>query len=51
MTENKRKALETLAKVKEIYDSSESEILTAGFYSEFMKLVDEQIKTINLTVK
>lgn len=49
MTDVKRKALETLAEVKRIYEDSESELLSGGFYDEFMKVVNEQIKEIEET--
>jgi hypothetical protein len=49
MSEAKRKALETLARVKQIYEDSESELLCAGFYDEFMEVVNNQIKEIEET--
>ena len=49
MSEAKIKALETLAEVKRIYGESESELLCAGFYAEFMKVVNGQIKEIEET--
>lgn len=49
MSENKRKALETLEEVKRIYNESESELLCAGFWSDFMSLVNSQIEQIENT--
>ena len=49
MSEQKRKAIETLEEVKRIYEESESDLLCAGFYDEFMELVNNQIKEINET--
>ena len=49
MSEAKRKALETLEEVKRIYEESESDLLCAGFYHEFMKVVNGQIKEIEET--
>lgn len=43
---NKTMALETLKKVKEIYDTEGDELLCAGFWSEFMHLCNEQILQI-----
>lgn len=49
MSENKRKALETLEAVKKIYNTSESELLCGGFWSEFMETVNKQIEEIKRT--
>ena len=49
MSEDKRKALETLETVKKIYNKSESSILCAGFWDEFMTVVNGQIKEIEET--
>lgn len=49
MSEAKRKALETLEEVKRIYDESESSLLCGGFWSEFMEMVNGQIKEIEET--
>ena len=49
MSEAKRKALETLEEVKRIYEESESDLLCAGFYHEFMEVVNRQIKEIEET--
>ena len=46
MSESKQKAIETLEEVKRIYEESESDILCAGFYDEFMELVNNQIEEI-----
>lgn len=46
----KQMALETLRKVKEIYDADESDLLVANFWNDFMAEVDEQIKEIEETV-
>lgn len=51
MSRDKRLALQTLNKVKEIYDSSESSLLTGGFWHDFMAEVDEQIREIERTCK
>lgn len=48
---NKQMALDTLEKVKEIYDADESGILVASFWSDFMAEVEEQIREIKDTVK
>lgn len=49
MTEQKRKALETLEAVKKIYNESESDLLCGCFWSEFMTLVNSQIEEIEKT--
>lgn len=49
MSEAKRQALETLEKVKRIYDEEGGILLAGGFWAEFMRLVDEQIKEIKET--
>lgn len=49
MSEQKRKALETLEEVKRIYNESESELLCGGFWSDFMALVNNQIEQIERT--
>ena len=51
MSDTKRKALETLETVKQIYDNSESDLLTAGFWLDFMTLVNSQITEIYETTK
>lgn len=37
----KQMALETLRKVKEIYDADESDLLVANFWNDFMAEVNE----------
>ena len=49
MSESKQKAIETLEEVKRIYEESEGDMLCAGFYDEFMELVNNQIKEIEET--
>jgi hypothetical protein len=49
MSEAKRQALETLEKVKRIYDEEGGDLLTGGFWANFMHEVNEQIKEINAT--
>lgn len=49
MSEQKRKALETLEEVKRIYNESESDLLCGGFWSEFMEMVNGQIEQIEKT--
>lgn len=49
VSEAKRKALETLEQVKRIYEESASELLCAGFYDEFMAVVNGQIEEIKRT--
>ena len=49
MSESKQKAIQTLEEVKRIYEESESDILCAGFYDEFMDVVNKQIKEIEET--
>ena len=49
MSEPKRQALETLMKVKEIYDSEGGDLLCASFWSDFMAMCDEQIEEIERT--
>ena len=51
MSEQKRKALETLEEVKRIYNNSGSELLCGGFWSEFMEMVNNQISQIETTTK
>ena len=48
-SEPKRQALETLRKVKKIYDSEGGGLLCASFWSDFMAMCDEQIKEIEKT--
>ena len=49
MSEPKRQALETLMKVKEIYDSEGGVLLCASFWIDFMALCNEQIEEIERT--
>ena len=49
MSESKQKAIKTLEEVKRIYEESESDLLCAGFYTEFMEVVNKQIKEIEET--
>lgn len=51
MSKDKQKALETLEKVKEIYDSDCSDLLCGGFWSDFMEVVNSQITEITETTK
>ena len=51
MSDAKRQALETLEKVKRIYDEEGGKLLTGGFWADFMREVNEQIKEINETTK
>lgn len=51
MSENKRKALAALEKVKEIYDNEGGGLLCGGFWQEFMAVVDSQINEISQTTK
>lgn len=51
MTEEKKKALKTLGKVKEIYDTEGGDLLSGGFWSEFMEVVNSQITEIMKTCK
>lgn len=44
--EEKKAALETLEKVKAIYDNEGGEILCGGFWIEFMDVVDAQIAEV-----
>ena len=49
MSKSKQKAIETLEEVKRIYEESESDILCAGFYDEFMEMANRQIEEITRT--
>ena len=49
MSEPKRQALETLKKVKKIYDTEGGGLLCASFWNDFMTMCDEQIKEIERT--
>lgn len=49
MSDNKRKALETLDEVMRIYTESESDILCGGFWSDFAELVNRQKEQIEKT--
>lgn len=40
-------ALETLEKVKEIYDNEDGDLLCGGFWSDFMAVVNSQIAEIS----
>lgn len=51
MSKNKQKALETLEKVKEIYDNEGGDLLCGGFWSDFMAVVNSQISEITETTK
>lgn len=51
MSEAKRQALETLEKVKRIYNEEGGDLLTGGFWADFMREVNAQIKQINETTK
>lgn len=46
-----KKALDTLDKVLEIYTNEGTDVLTAGFYTDFLKLVQEQKDEILRTMK
>lgn len=50
MTNEKKAALDTLKKVKEIYENDASGLLVGGFYHDFMREVNEQIREIEETV-
>ncbi len=43
--------LQKLNQIKSIYDSMTSDYLTAGFYSEFMDIVNYQISEIEKAIK
>lgn len=47
---HKQMALDTLEKVKEIYDADESGLLVASFWSDFMAEVNSQISEIKETI-
>lgn len=47
MSKDKQKALETLEKVKEIYSNEGGDLLCAGFWTDFMSVVNSQIAEIN----
>lgn len=47
MSQDKQKALETLEKVKEIYDNEGGDLLCGGFWSDFMAVVNSQITEIS----
>ena len=49
MSKDKLKALETLEKVKEIYDNEGGDLLCGGWWYDFMELVDSQIAEITET--
>ena len=49
MSELKRQALETLRKVKKIYDTGGGGLLCASFWNDFMTMCDEQIEEIERT--
>lgn len=51
MSKDKLKALETLEKVKEIYDNEGGDLLCGAFWSDFMTAVDLQIAEIVETTK
>lgn len=51
MSEQKRMALETLNKVKEIYDNEGGELLCGGFWNDFMAMCNEQIREIETTCR
>ena len=47
MGKDKQMALETLEKVKEIYDNEGGDLLCGGFWSDFMAVVNSQIAEIS----
>lgn len=47
MSQDKQKALETLEKVKEIYNNEGGDLLCGGFWSDFMVVVNSQIAEIS----
>ena len=49
ISEPKRQALETLKKVKKIYDTEGGDLLCASFWGDFMAMCDEQIVEIKIT--
>ena len=49
MSGPKRQALETLKKVKRIYDTEGGDLLCASFWSDLMAVCDEQIEEIEKT--
>jgi len=49
MSRQKKQTLETLQKVIDVY--SEGELLTGGFYEDFINLINEQIDEIERTMK
>ena len=51
MSKDKLKALETLEKVKEIYDNEGGDLLCSALWSDFMTMVDLQIAEIIETTK
>lgn len=51
MSEDKQKALETLEKVKEIYNNEGGSLLSGGFWSDFMAVVNSQIVEITETTE
>lgn len=51
MSQDKQKALETLEKVKEIYNNEGGDLLCGGFWSDFMVVVNSQIAEITETTK
>ena len=47
MSQDKQKALETLEKVKKIYDDDGGDLLCGGLWSDFMAVVNSQIAEIS----
>lgn len=47
MGKDKQMALETLEKVKEIYDNEGGDLLCGGFWCDFMAVVNSQIDEIS----
>lgn len=47
MGKGKQMALETLEKVKEIYNNEGGDLLCGGFWSDFMAVVNSQIVDIS----
>lgn len=47
MGKDKQMALETLEKVKEIYDNEGGDLLCGGFWCDFMAVVNSQIAEIS----
>lgn len=47
MTKEQKQAIETLNKIKDIYNKDSGDLLSGNLWSEFMELCNEQIEILS----